>query len=357
MRSPLIALLTSSLVCLSATTAFAEVDADTLGFGLIPVVQYGKQAPAITLTPGVKLSGVVVKLVSKSGKRQTLRGGTIRAGRTKKLSVRQGKGVMEYTAKISGKAGRKKFGPFTFTFTLKVGVAPRMAIGPKDVDTKAHQLTVRVSEPKGKLKLTVYGDDGNELDEVEKPFDVKPGTPITLKWKQKPNQVLGRFVLRAFDLVGFWSGVESVTFVNIPHEDVVFESGKWALRPAEVPKLMQPIGRIMKELRKVAGVLPMTLYVGGYTDTVGKPGDNAELSRKRAKSIAAWFAKKGVNIPIFYQGFGESALAVQTPDNTDEPRNRRAAYVLSTEPPPASRGFPRRAWVRVKAGKRGRRAR
>ncbi len=345
------ALVIIAFICGSASVAVAEVEEDTLGFGLIPVVQYGKQQPAITLTPGVDLKGVTIKVVSKAGKIQQLRAGDIKAGRTKKIAVQQGKGVMEYTCHISGKAGRERFGPLTFTFTLKVGSAPRIAIGAKDVDLAAHQLTVRVSEPKGRLKLTVFGDDGAELDEIEQPFDVKPGTPITVKWKQTATQVLGRFVLRAFDTVGFWSGVESVTFVNIPHDDIVFESGKWDLLPAEIPKLKAPIGRIVAELRKVAGVLPMALYVGGYTDTVGKGPDNAELSRKRANAIARWFAAKGLTIPIFYQGFGETALAVPTPDGTDEPRNRRAAYVLATEPPPAARGFPRRAWVRVAAAK------
>ena len=213
----------AALILCTTSVAFAEVEADTLGFGLVPVVQFGKQKPAITLSPGVDLKGVTIKVVSKAGKTQRLRGGNIRAGQTKKIAVHQGKGVMDYTCHISGKAGREKFGPFTFTFTLKVGAAPLIRIGAKDVDLSAHQLAVQLSEPKGHLKLTVYGDDGAKIDEVEQPFDVAPGTPIVIKWKQTATQVLGRFVLRAFDTVGFWSGVESVTFVNIPHDDIVFE--------------------------------------------------------------------------------------------------------------------------------------
>ena len=53
-------------------------------------------------------------------------------------------------------------------------------------------------------------------------------------------------------------------------------------------------------------------------------------------------------MPIWFQGFGESVLFVQTPDNTDQAANRRAGYVLSTQPPPASRGFPTRNWVPVR---------
>ena len=61
---------------------------------------------------------------------------------------------------------------------------------------------------------------------------------------------------------------------------------------------------------------------------------NLGLSQKRALSIARRFRKMGFRYPIFYQGFGERGLKVPTPDETDEPRNRRAEYVLAAEPPP-----------------------
>jgi hypothetical protein len=34
------------------------------------------------------------------------------------------------------------------------------------------------------------------------------------------------------------------------------------------------------------------------------------------------------------RGFGEGALAVKTPDNTPEQRNRRAQYIVSSFAPP-----------------------
>ncbi|HEX7596686.1 MAG TPA: OmpA family protein, partial [Polyangia bacterium] len=55
--------------------------------------------------------------------------------------------------------------------------------------------------------------------------------------------------------------------------------------------------------------------------------------RKRAAAIATWFRKNGLRIPIAYEGFGEFALLVATPDNTAEPRNRRVDYILSIEDP------------------------
>ena len=80
----------------------------------------------------------------------------------------------------------------------------------------------------------------------------------------------------------------------------------------------------------------ITLYIAGHTDTVGNPTHNFKLSQDRARSIAAWFRKRGVKIPISYEGFGETSLAVKTADNIDEVKNRRADYILSDGPPTLS---------------------
>ena len=40
-----------------------------------------------------------------------------------------------------------------------------------------------------------------------------------------------------------------------------------------------------------------------------------------------------MRIPVLYEGFGEEALAVATADETDEPKNRRAQYILAIEDP------------------------
>ena len=71
----------------------------------------------------------------------------------------------------------------------------------------------------------------------------------------------------------------------------------------------------------------------GYTDTVGVRVGNQLLSLNRAYEIAKYFRQHGVTVPIRYTGFGEDVLAVQTPDETDEVRNRRARYVLAVENP------------------------
>ena len=88
--------------------------------------------------------------------------------------------------------------------------------------------------------------------------------------------------------------------------------------------------------------LPMDL-----PDTVGDAASNQGLSERRARAIAAWFRQRGFRGAVWYQGFGEGVLAVGTPDETDEPANRRAIYVLAADKPPVSDVLPRQAWKRL----------
>jgi outer membrane protein OmpA-like peptidoglycan-associated protein len=126
--------------------------------------------------------------------------------------------------------------------------------------------------------------------------------------------------------------------VYIPHKEVSFANDSSAIAPGEVAKLEASLAKIAEALAKYRAVGPIRLYVVGHTDTVGSAKYNLGLSLKRAQAIAAWFRTRAPDLPIAYEGFGEQALSVPTPDNTSEPRNRRVDYILSVEDPvlPAS---------------------
>ena len=94
-------------------------------------------------------------------------------------------------------------------------------------------------------------------------------------------------------------------------------------------------------------VLEIKLFIGGYTDTVSDRSYNQGLSERRAKSISNYFRAKGFSLPVYYQGFGEDALAVETDDSVDEIRNRRAIYLLAAWPPKQSANFPRANWRKL----------
>ena len=63
----------------------------------------------------------------------------------------------------------------------------------------------------------------------------------------------------------------------------------------------------------------------GHTDTKGTSKYNMSLSIKRAESVKQALLQKGIsNENISILGMGEKQLAIDTPDNTKHPANRRA---------------------------------
>ena len=94
--------------------------------------------------------------------------------------------------------------------------------------------------------------------------------------------------------------------------------------------------KIQGAIQKYGKLATIKLFIAGHTDTVSDAAYNRTLSNDRARAIGRWFKQRGVGIPIRFAGFGEDVLLVQTPDETDEPRNRRAEYIVAVDPPPVS---------------------
>jgi outer membrane protein OmpA-like peptidoglycan-associated protein len=64
--------------------------------------------------------------------------------------------------------------------------------------------------------------------------------------------------------------------------------------------------------------------VTGHTDTVGSAESNERLALDRAEAIRAELLRVGLDRDLIeVRSHGETELLVPTPDNTDEPRNRR----------------------------------
>ncbi len=81
------------------------------------------------------------------------------------------------------------------------------------------------------------------------------------------------------------------------------------------------IPNILAEIKSRPAV---DISIIGHTDTVGDNKDNARLSLERAKSIASLFAEAVSDAgKITIDSHGEKNLLIPTPDNTDEPKNRR----------------------------------
>ena len=107
--------------------------------------------------------------------------------------------------------------------------------------------------------------------------------------------------------------------------DVLFDTGKYSLKPGAREKLA-----------KVAGILlaypGLNIEVGGYTDNVGGDQMNQTLSENRAASVRDYLVQQGVSSSaVTAKGFGNS-LAVASNDNSaGRQQNRRVELLVSGE--------------------------
>jgi outer membrane protein OmpA-like peptidoglycan-associated protein len=77
-------------------------------------------------------------------------------------------------------------------------------------------------------------------------------------------------------------------------------------------------------LASIQGYPAPEVSVTGHTDTVGSAESNERLALDRAEAIRAELLRVGLDRDLIeVRSHGETELLVPTPDDTDEPRNRR----------------------------------
>ena len=211
------------------------------------------------------------------------------------------------------------------------------------VDLSNRKMAVVLDRASSQVEVTVYGLDGRDIGYGDASGG-PAGVPVEVSWDQGPGEVI-RIVVTGHDNNGYWSALELFPwYYEIPHEDVIFETNQAVIAPEQAYKLEAAWTEVQKVLQKYGSLATVNLYVGGYTDTVGNRQSNGHLSEMRAAAISAWFKGKGFKGAIWFQGFGEDGLAVKTPDEVDEARNRRAVYVLASEAPPVNSQMPGSSW-------------
>ncbi len=105
---------------------------------------------------------------------------------------------------------------------------------------------------------------------------------------------------------------------------VNFASGSAALTPQAVQALNE-LGRALSS----SALAGYRFRIEGHTDTVGTPESNRALSEERAQAVVAYitshFGVDGSRLQAV--GMGEEDLAVPTPPQTPDARNRRVLVV------------------------------
>jgi len=312
----------------------------------------GKQLPAVVLFAGADMRNVRIKLTRSDGKHLNFHAKLVRAGQKKIFEFRQKKGRFSYQGKLTAMGMDQ---PFSLSFDCLVVGPLKMKVTKAGVDLDNGLIRFQVNRTIAMAKLKIVDKKNAVIFQGDlKPKRKSVGCGGLCTWVNyrvtfpRPSRPVGVARLEVLDEDGFYAGVQMEPFfVRIPHQEVEFDFGKWAIRPDQEPKLKQSLASIRDALKRLKTDFQARLYIAGYTDTVGSNAENLRLSTNRARSIARWFVRHGVKIAVFYQGFGE-VLRVATPDNTPESRNRRVSYVLSAQAPGPNRDFPAMKWKRIR---------
>jgi outer membrane protein OmpA-like peptidoglycan-associated protein len=211
-------------------------------------------------------------------------------------------------------------------------VRPPLTIGydAGHLDLDARVLQFKPSRPVTHAELIAVADDGATLGTGAQDFTAAtPDGWLAIPWTQPPSTKVMMLKLHAVAADGTATDVQLIPWsVTVAHDDVVFATDSAAIAPAEQPKLDASLETITATAARASKFMKVALYVAGHTDTVGPSAKNRKLSVARARAIAGDLRKHGLTLPIVYAGFGEDVPKIKTPDNTDEPANRRVDYVL-----------------------------
>ncbi|MDT8067365.1 MAG: OmpA family protein [Terriglobia bacterium] len=118
---------------------------------------------------------------------------------------------------------------------------------------------------------------------------------------------------------------ETARGLVVSMSDVLFDTGKYSLKPGAREKLA-----------KVAGILlaypGLNIEVGGYTDNVGGDAMNQTLSENRAGSVRDYLVEQGVPMTsVSTIGYGNSSPVATNANSAGRQRNRRVELLVSGE--------------------------
>ncbi len=311
---------------------------DAVSLSAVRYAQDGLSAPSLTIHANV--DGTMAVQLSCAGRSFPLQT-SISSGRDYTLTLDHlARGATRCTGTLSLDAADGTSGQMPLSVAVEVLPPLKLTATRDDLDLKRQVVTVHGDRPLSHATVEVIGEGGSILGSGS---TTGAGPSLEIAWSGAGEPI--KLQITAFDEHELPSSLElSPWSYDIPHEDVAFASDAASLEPSELPKLERAWAELERVLARYGAIVQVRLFVAGYTDTVGDGVHNQTLSEARAKAIAAWFRSRGFRGEVRYQGFGESALAVATADQTNEPRNRRARYLLAAEEPARSTDLPRSQW-------------
>ncbi len=314
--------------------------AQDLSFGFTPAPAAGEN-PALLVTPSRTVANLYVQ-IEVGGKKLEFTKKNVPAGAQVRFEWPRDAKVTHADAFIRATFADGNVSETTVPIDYQYKGQLAVDLSRASADLGAKTITVSASTRVDEAEIIAYGAHKAELDRRNVAINAGPGK-IEVPFVGDPGEVvLLDVTLKAGNA---WAGFTySPWFLDIPHDDVLFASDQADIAADQVWKLNATLEQLNDVIDKYGAIVPVKLYIAGCTDTVGDGEHNRDLSQRRAQSIARWLRANGYGHPIFYYGFGESLLAVQTGDGADNPINRRALYLVGANPPPAGSGIPGVGW-------------
>jgi outer membrane protein OmpA-like peptidoglycan-associated protein len=116
---------------------------------------------------------------------------------------------------------------------------------------------------------------------------------------------------------------------------VYFAAGRWDLDERARATIREIVAAVRQRRHAERGLGVdgrYVLNVVGYSDTVGSEAASQRVSELRATTVACALLAAGLEEEITARGYGKANLAIPTPNNTPELRNRRVNPLPGTEP-------------------------
>jgi outer membrane protein OmpA-like peptidoglycan-associated protein/tetratricopeptide (TPR) repeat protein len=227
------------------------------------------------------------------------------------------------TAYYASERSDTKGGLDIYTFELREDVRPARTLWVKgkvyDKNTKAGlpsavQLTDVVS--KQQISRLQTDEDGNYLVTL----------PVGKDYAFNVNRRGYLFYSENFSLAK--NAVDSIYQIDIPLQpieanatiilkNVFFDTKQTQLKPESLTELDNVVLLLVENPN-------LKIQIGGHTDNVGKPLDNAKLSLGRAVSVVNYLLSKGIKKErLTFKGFGETKPVADNKTETGKAQNRR----------------------------------
>jgi outer membrane protein OmpA-like peptidoglycan-associated protein len=163
-----------------------------------------------------------------------------------------------------------------------------------------------------------------EADRLKRENEEQVQKAIQLRDKaEREKAELRILLLKQFNTILQTRDTARGLIVNMP--DVLFDTGKFTLRPAAREKLARVAGIVSAH----AG---LKLEIEGHTDSVGSEASNQKLSENRGNAVLEYLTQQGMaSSSLTSKGFGEGQPAASNDNAAGRQQNRRVEIVVSGE--------------------------